>query len=250
MKIFFKFVLIAFFFLSPTTQASEALSAKAILDRVDDLFRGDASHGRMTMTIHTEHWERALTLDFWGQGKDKSFIRILAPQKEKGTATLRNGTDLWNFLPKVNRVVKLPSSMMSASWMGSHFSNDDLVKESRFSEDYTFEISREATENNLEIVEITCIPKPEAAIVWGKVVVKIKRKDLMPLVTSYFDEDLNLARTMRFEEVALLGGKMLPSKLIIVPADKPNESTAVKYEKIEFNKNFNADIFSLRNLQR
>lgn len=250
MKLLFTGVILTFLFLPLSSQAAEPLSAKAILDRVDDLFRGDASHGRMTMTIHTEHWQRALTLDFWGQGKEKSFIRILAPEKEKGTATLRNGSDLWNFLPKVNRVVKLPSSMMSASWMGSHFSNDDLVKESRFSDDYTFEISREGTENNLEIVEITCIPKPEAAIVWGKVVVKIKRQALMPIVTSYYDEDLKLARTMRFEEVALLGGKMLPSKLVIVPADKPSEFTAVKYEKIEFDDHFSPDVFSLRNLQR
>ena len=119
---------------------AQELTAREMLDKVDDLYRGVSSQGKMTMTIVTAHWTRSLSLEFQSKGKDKSLVRILAPVKEKGTATLRSGNEIWNYLPKVNRVVKLPSSMMSASWMGSHFTNDDLVKQSRFTEDYTFQI--------------------------------------------------------------------------------------------------------------
>lgn len=108
---------------------------------MDDLFRGKSSQGLMTMTVVTKHWKRTLTMQWWSKGKDRSLVRILAPKKEAGTATLRVGNDVWNYLPKVKRVIKLPSSMMSGSWMGSHFTNDDLVKESRMADDYTFKIT-------------------------------------------------------------------------------------------------------------
>ena len=130
-------------YLSVHPALAESLTAKEILDKVDDLYRGTSSHGKMTMEVVTSHWNRTLSLEFWSKGKDKSLVRILAPLKEKGTATLRSGNEIWNYLPKVNRVVKLPSSMMSASWMGSHFTNDDLVKQSRFADDYTFEVTRQ-----------------------------------------------------------------------------------------------------------
>ena len=143
--------------------ASE-LTPKEILDRVDDLFRGDSSHGKATLTVRTENWSRSLTMEFWSRGKDHSLIRILEPKKEKGTATLKAGRDLWNYLPKVKRVVKLPSSMMSASWMGSHFTNDDLVRESRMADDYPFEITFEGSRDGSDIIEITCTPKPEAPV--------------------------------------------------------------------------------------
>ena len=119
------------------------LDPKKILDDVDDLYRSNASHGILTLSVTTVNWQRTLTLEQWSKGKDKSLFKILKPKKEKGLATLRVDKNVWNYMPKVKRVVKIPSSMMSSSWMGSHFTNDDLVKQSRMADDYTFSITFE-----------------------------------------------------------------------------------------------------------
>jgi len=237
---------------TPTMARAEqqVLTPKEILDRVDDLVRGDSSHGKMTMTITTAHWKRSLTIEGWSKGKDKSLMRILAPKKEKGTATLRSGNNIWNFLPKVKRVIKLPSSMMASSWMGSHFTNDDLVKESRMADDYDFELTFEGDKDGQPVVEITCIPREDAAVVWGKVIVTVKKNDYLPLEVRYYDEDLILARTMTFEDVGPLGGRILPRRFIAVPADKPRESTLIVYEEMAFDLELDDDFFSLRSLQR
>ncbi|MFH1091852.1 MAG: outer membrane lipoprotein-sorting protein, partial [Pseudomonadota bacterium] len=233
-----------------TPLAAEALTPRQILNRVDDLFRGESSHGLMTMTIITVHWKRTLSLEFWSQGKDKSLVRILAPEKEKGTATLRVGNEIWNYLPKVNRTIKLPSSMMSASWMGSHYTNDDLVKENRMADDFTFEITYQGQREGRKVVEITCYPKPEAAVVWGKVLVTVRSEDYLPLHVQYYDEDMALARTMFFSEIGDLGGRNLPTKSTVQPADKPDEKTEVKYHEVRFNLDLPESTFSLRSLQR
>ncbi len=229
---------------------ARTLTARQVLDRIDDLYRGDSSRGEMTMIITTRHWKRTLTIRFWSLGKTMSLIRILAPLREKGTATLRVGKDLWNYLPKVNRVIKLSSSMMSASWMGSHFTNDDLVRESRMADDYTYRISFQGERAGRRVIELTLIPKPDAAVVWGKVTVLVADGTYMPLVIRYFDEDKKPARTMTFSRVKDLGGRRLPTVLTVVPADNPGESTVVRYDRIQFNVGLRPDFFSLRNLQR
>ena len=246
-----------FTFLAPGTPGylgarpvlAEPLTAKDILDKVDDLYRGTSSHGKMTMSVVTAHWKRTLSLELWSKGKDKSLIRILAPLKEKGTATLRSGSEIWNYLPKVNRVIKLPSSMMSASWMGSHFTNDDLVKESRFAEHYDFKITFEGKRDGEEVVELSCIPKPEAPVVWGKVEVVVRRSDYLPVVTRYYDEGLHPARSMTFSQFKKLSNRTLPTVMTLVPEDKPGERTEVVYEDISFDIPLNDEVFSLRNLQ-
>jgi len=225
------------------------LTAAEILNKVDDLYRGASSHGKMKMEVVTAHWTRALSLEIWSKGKDKSLIRILAPLKDKGTSTLRSGNDIWNFLPKVNRVIKLPSSMMSASWMGSHFTNDDLVKESRFTKDYDFEITKEEAKKGERVVEITCMPKPEAPVVWGKVEVDVRLSDYLPLNIRYYDEGLHLARTMTFSNFRVMSGRELPATMILIPADKPGEKTELDYDDISFDVSLRDEFFSLRTLQ-
>lgn len=234
----------------PETTTAAELTPAQILDRVDDLFRGSSSHGQATMTVRTENWSRSLVLEFWSKGTDLSLVRILEPKKEKGTATLKADRDLWNYLPKVKRVVKLPSSMMSASWMGSHFSNDDLVRESRMTEDYTFEITFSGERDGAEIIEITCMPKPEAPVVWGKVVVTVANQGYMPRHVRYYDEDLDLSRTLTYSDEKELGGRRLPAHMEMQPADKADERTVVEYDEIEFDVELADDTFSLQNLQR
>jgi outer membrane lipoprotein-sorting protein len=234
----------------PGVIAQSPLSARQILDRVDDLYRGESSHGQVTMTVTTAHWTRTLEIEFWSKGKTESLFRILAPPKEAGTATLRAANDIWNYLPRVKRVIKLPSSMMSAAWMGSHFTNDDLIKESRMADDYTYEVTFEGSRAGRAIVEITCRPKPQIAVVWGKVIVAVDRDRFLPREIQYFDESQALARTLTFSDVAKLGGRELPTKLTVVPADKPGESTVLHYQSLQFDVPLDDQFFSLRTLQR
>jgi hypothetical protein len=235
---------------APVRAQEQPLTPRQILDKVDDLFRSKSSQALATMTVTTTHWKRSLSLEMWSKGKEQSLFRILAPKKEKGTATLRSGNDIWNYLPKVKRVIKLPSSMMAASWMGSHFTNDDLVKESRMADDYTFEITFSGEKEGQKIVEVTCHPKPEAAVVWGKVIVRALKKEYLPLFIKYFDEDLRLARTMTFSEVSQFGRRTIPSLVTMVPEDKPKESTVIHYKQMDFDIDLKDSFFSLRTLQR
>ena len=235
---------------SPFIAAETTLTARDILDLVDDLYIGKSGQGKVTMEVTTAHWKRALTMEFRSKGKDRMLLRILSPKKEKGTATLRRDKEVWNYLPKVKRVIKVPSSMMSASWMGSHFTNDDLVKETRMAEDYTFEISAQGERDGREVVEITCIPKEDAAVVWGKVVVTVREDDYLPVSAIYYDEDLELARTMVYSDIKTLGGRELPTKLTMKPSDKPAESTAIIYNELSFDVSHDDRLFSLRTLRR
>ncbi len=226
------------------------LDPEKILDSVDDIYRSTASHGIITLSVKTVNWQRALTLEQWSKGEDKSLIRILKPKKEKGLTTLRVDKNVWNYMPKVKRVVKIPSSMMSSSWMGSHFTNDDLVKQSRMVEDYTFSITFEGTREGKEIIAITCIPNKDAAVVWGKVEVLVYRYDYIPLQMIYYDEDLLLSRTLEFTNIELMDGKMIPTLMSMIPADEPDELTTVKWEEIQFGVAIDDDFFSLRKLQQ
>ena len=148
---------------------AHAQSAREIIDRVDQLMRGESSLARVTMDIRTENWDRSLTLRSWSLGTEHALIRVETPQKEAGTATLRAGQEVWNYLPRVDRTIKVPSSMMMGSWMGSHFTNDDLVKESRLIDDYEIEIEYEGLRDGVDVWEFLLVPLPEAPVVWGKI---------------------------------------------------------------------------------
>ncbi len=229
---------------------AENLDPEKILDNVDDLYRSNASHGIITLSVITVNWQRTLTLEQWSKDEDKSLIKVLKPKKEKGLATLRVDKNVWNYMPKVKRVVKIPSSMMSSSWMGSHFTNDDLVKQSRMAEDYTFSITFEGMQDDEEVVEITCIPNKEAAVVWGKVEVIVYADDSIPLRMIYYDEDLLLSRTLEFTNIQKMDEKMIPTLMSMIPADEPGESTTVKWEEIQFDVAIDDEFFSLRKLQQ
>lgn len=229
---------------------TKPLTAKAILDHVDDLFRGVSSYGTFSMKVVTEHYTREMSLEAWSKGKDYSLIRILEPKKEKGTATLKAENNIWNYLPKVNRVIKVPSSMMGGSWMGSHFTNDDLVKESRMADDYTYDISFQGERNGQRLIDLTLIPKPEAAVVWGKVVVTVREEDWMPLGVDFYDEEMGLARSLAYSDIKKFNGRVLPARLRVNPTDKPGEYTEIIYHRIEFDLDLADDLFTLRNLQK
>ena len=228
---------------------AHAISVDELIKHMDKLWRGETSHSTMTMTVKTRRYERSMTMEGWSRGNDYSLIIIRKPIKDKGIATLKVKENIWNYLPKINRVAKVPSSMMSGSWMGSHFTNDDLVKESTYEEDYTSHISFEGERDGQMIYEVTSIPKPNAAVVWGRVVMQIEQKTLAPHKAFYYDEEGVLMRTMIFDQPEKIDHRTVPMRMTLIPEDKPNESTVIIYDKIAFNIPLEDSFFSLQNLQ-
>ena len=237
--------------LAAAAPAAAQVDAHEIIDRVDRLLRGDSSRGVATMEVVTEHWERSMTMEIWSLGTEYSLVRLRAPQKEAGTATLKAEADIWNYLPKVDRTIKVPASMMGGAWMGSHFTNDDLVKESRLVEDYDIELAFDGENpDGVTVWEFHLTPKPDAAVVWGRIDYSIRQSDDMPLWTKFYDEDGELMRTMEHGEYTEFDGRTVPGVLDMYPADKPDERTSIRYEELEFDVDLEASFFSLRSLQR
>jgi outer membrane lipoprotein-sorting protein len=224
-------------------------TAQEIVDQVDRLLRGESSHGVVQMEVVTEHWSRSYEMRIWSLGTEYSLIRILSPRKDAGTATLKAGEDIWNYLPRVDRSIKLPPSLMGAAWMGSHFTNDDLVKESRIIEDYDVEIGFEGSRDGVAVWEFVLTPKPEAAVVWGRIEEQVRQVDMMPVWARYYDDRGELARTLTFEEFKVMGGRLVPARMDVVPADKPGERTTILYSELEFDVDLDESFFSLRRLQ-
>lgn len=227
-----------------------AARAQKILRELDDLWRGQSSYGVSTMVVRTAHYTRSLKLEGWSQGREKTFIRILAPLREKGTTTLKSGNSIYTYLPKTDRTIRLTSGMMMGAWMGSHFTNDDLVRESRKELDYDAVVTFEGVRDNRDIIEFTLTPKPDAPVVWGKVVLMIRAADYLPITETYYDEDYKIARTIYFEDIRELGGRILPTTLRVVPADAPDEYTELRYERLEFDVPIEDGFFAVARLKR
>lgn len=240
-------ILLFTIFLLPANSlpVSNSERAKKILDITDDMWRGSSSFGRFTMNIKTKHYKRSLTMEGYSLGKDYSLIKILKPLKEKNTITLKSVNSIYTYLPKTDRTIRLTTSMMTSSWMGSHLTNDDLIKESRLSEDYDFDITKETD----KIIELTLTPKEDAAVIWGKIVLTVTAKDYIPVTSENFDEDMVLARITTFSNVKMMDSRLIPLTLKVVPTDKENEYTEFTYDKLDFDIDINEDFFSLTNLK-
>ena len=229
---------------------ASASDPRALLDRIDDLYRAAHSHAVLEMEVVTRRYQRTLKIEGWTLGTDQALFRILSPKKEAGTATLRVGKDLWNYLPRVRRTMRIPSSMMGGAWMGSDFTNDDLVKESRMTRDYDFRMSFEGRRDGRKIAEITCTPKAKAAVVWGRLVCEIDMTaEPLPACTRYFDEKGRLARTLYFEDAGGLDGRRLPKTLRLVPENKPGQHTEIRYLKLDTKSPVPSSTFSLHSLK-
>ncbi|MBD3232202.1 MAG: outer membrane lipoprotein-sorting protein [candidate division Zixibacteria bacterium] len=220
-----------------------------IVHKVDQLYRSKSSYSELEMEIVTPHWERTLSMKAWTEGTKKTFIRITAPKKEKGVATLRIGNEMWNYLPKTNKVVKIPPSMMMSSWMGSDFTNDDLVKEFSLFEDYSYEYTDVENPQN-GLVYINCIPREDLPVVWGNIVMAVTRSDTLPVWQKYYDEKGELMRVLEYDNVNPFDGRKLPSVMVMIPQNEEGHRTTLRYEKLEFNIGIDEEIFSLRNLRK
>lgn len=234
-------------FSAPSPEEQEA---RAILLEIDDLWRASSSQGLVRMQVKTANYTRTMRMEIWSQGKEKSLVRIVSPLKEKDTASLKTGNTMYTYLPRTDRTIRLTSGMMMSSWMGSHFTNDDLVKESRLSEDYDPRITFRGNRDTRDIIEFTLLPHRHAAVVWGRIVMTVTAQGHLPLLAAYYDEDNVLARTIYFSEVKKMGGKLLPAVLKVVPTDKPGEYTELVYEDLRFDLDLPESLFSLLELRR
>lgn len=247
--VFLGIALLAFVF-APAVSATETLTAREIVRRADQLLRGKTSVGKYQMTVITPNWERTLDMDVWSVGTKKTFIRITAPPKEAGVGSLRIETNMWNYLPKVERIIKIPPSMMMQAWMGSDFTNDDLVKESSVVEDYSQEMLDVETLDGYETYKIALTPNPDAPVVWGKIVFNIRTSDFDPVREEFYSEGGKLVRVMTFSDFKKMDDRVIPTTWIMQPVDEPEKRTILRVDEIHFNQPISDSIFTLENLKR
>ena len=234
----------------PLTWAT-AQDATEIVKKADERARGiTSSQGQMKMTIVRPTWQREISIKSWSKGTDYSLMLITAPARDKGAAFLKRDKEIWNWQPSIDRAIKLPPSMMMQSWMGSDFTNDDLVRESSIVKDYEHKLLDTEMVTDYESYKIELIPKPDAPVVWGKIISWISKDDYLQLKTEFYDEDGYLVNTMLGLEVKELGGRLLPSRLEMIPADEEGKKTVVEQLDITFDQPIKESFFSIQNMKR
>ena len=236
-------------FSPPNIAHAETPDIESILKKADDLYRREHSIMQMEMYVKTSKYERKMSMEATSLGTEKSLIKIISPAKDAGTITLKVDKNMWNYLPKVDRTMKIPSGMMGGSWMGSHFSNGDLVREDRFSEDFDAKFLQVPGDKGEDVFVIEMIPKPDTPVVWGKIVSK-NASDYVPMEVSYYDEDGTLMRIDKFEDIKEIDGIRMPMSFLILPQDKPGEMTKITYTKVDFTTEVDPKMFSLQALRK
>ena len=222
---------------------------RTIVNTVDKLYRSSSSKTDVKMTIINPNWKRTLRMVMWSKGLNKTFIYIVSPKKDAGIATLRIDNLMWNYFPKIDKVIKVPPSMMMSSWMGSDFTNDDLVKESSLLNDYSAKFtSFENQDNNNYFIEL--IPKKKTVTVWGKIIMIIRKADIIPLKQIFFDEHGEKIRVMKFYDLKTFGKRKIPATLELVSFKHKDKKTIMHYEDAEFDIEIPKSIFTRRNLQK
>jgi outer membrane lipoprotein-sorting protein len=223
--------------------------AKEVMRRIDDLYRGESSHGVMEMRVKTRHWKRTMKMEHWSLGTHYSLVRILKPRKERGTSTLKAKNNLFIYLNKTGRTIKISSGMMGGSWMGSHFTNDDLVRNSRLDRDYTIKLRGKGKQGGQEVYNFMLKARRNAATPWDKLEVTVRVKDLLPVRQVFYDEEGKKMRLLSFSDFRSVGGRTRPGKMTMKPLDKPGELTEMLFSKVDFGVKLKTSFFSLQKLK-
>lgn len=239
-----------FLFASSGLNAQDDLTAKEIIDRANQLMRGNSSYAEMTMKIIRPRWDRTLSFKVWSKGTDLSLIYITEPVKEKGQVFLKREKEMWNWVPSIERMIKIPPSMMMQSWMGSDMTNDDLVKESSIVEDYSHSVIGSETIEGYDCYKIELIPDEDAPVVWGKIISWISRKEFFTLKNEYYDEDGYLINRETLSKIKNVGDRVIPTCFEIIPVEKEGQKTTMEFTHIEFNVPIRDDFFSIQNMKR
>jgi outer membrane lipoprotein-sorting protein len=232
------------------SRAGDDQAAQETVERISHLLIAKSSIATLTMQITNESGEHDLSMKVWSAGGEDVLLRILTPQAEANTAVLKIDNDVWYYLPKTNRIVKVPSAMTMNTWMGSDFTVDDLVKESFLSRDYIIANSYHGDRGGIAVDEYTMTPQPDAVVVWGKIVLQVRQDNGMPTRQSYFDEDGKLLRELIFSDYKTMDGRLIPTRLLMRPTDKPAAETTIVYDAIVFDALITDGTFAVNNLPR
>ena len=227
---------------------SADIDPRDLIQKAMDHWRGTSSYSEMTMTIHRPDWERSMSMRSWTQGEKTSLVRVTEPKKDAGNGTLLKDNNMWTFAPKVNRIIKVPSSMMSQSWMGSDFSNKDISKSTDIIDQYDHSLLETHEQDGHTVYVIESIPHEEAAVVWGKEVLTI-RDDHVLLEQQFWDQDGILVKTMKALEIRELGGRTVASIIRMGKLDTPDEWTEMSVQDIKFDVSHPDSLFTLSNLR-
>lgn len=246
---YFIFIFLAFF-LFPPLHAQENLTALEIVKKADEKVRGKTNHSVMDMEIIRPTWKRSLSMKGWGRGLDFSMTYITAPARDKGQVFMKRKTEMWNWMPSIGRMIKIPASMMSQGWMGSDYTNDDILKESSIVVDYNHSIEKFEVIEGLECYKIEMIPKEDAAVTWSKVYKWITKDEFIQIRSEYYDEDDELVKSDFAYDFKRMDGRLIPSRIEIVPADEPGKKTVVYIREIHFDIDLPESYFSQQNMKR
>lgn len=238
------FLLLMGFSTTSTTDPTE------IVQKAEDKLRGEQSYAEMSMTIVRPNWNRTIKMKSWSRGTDFSLILITSPARDKGTVFLKKRKEIYNWIPSIERQIKLPPSMMNQSWMGSDFTNDDLVTESSLVKDYDHKLLGEMTVNGRKAYQIELSPKEDAAVIWGKVVLHIDKEEYLHLKTDFYDEEGDLVSTMEAKKIGTLGGKTLPTVIEMQPVSDPGNKTILEYQELDFEVNIPREYFTTQYMKR
>jgi outer membrane lipoprotein-sorting protein len=232
-----------------TVSGQQNLSAKQIIEKADRNTQGESSISTMTMTIKRPAWERTVGFKNWAKGRDLALTLVTEPAKEKGQAFLKRGNDMWNYIPSIGRLVKLPPSMMAQGWMGSDYTNDDILNESSLVVDYTQEmIGTEEFQGN-KCYKISLVPLENSKVVWGRILTWVSTADFLFLKSEYFDENQALIRTETAGQIQVMDGRTIPTRMEIIPADEPQNRTIVIIQSMDFDVKLDDGFFSQQSMK-
>jgi outer membrane lipoprotein-sorting protein len=232
----------------PVLGFGEERDGKTIVRDAINHWRGLSSYTEMTMLIHRPDWERSMTMQAWTKGDDRSLVRVLEPKKDRGNGTLTDDKSMWSYSPKVNRVIKVPSSMMGQSWMGSDFSNKDIARADDIVDEYDHSVLSVKEVDGVNVYEIESIPLEDAAVVWGSEILRIS-EDHVVLEHSFFDQDGELVKSLNTMEVVTMGGRTIAKRQRMSKADDANEWTEIQVNEVEYEVDLKDSLFTLSNLR-
>lgn len=247
-----KILSVLLFFISSLflNTSAQTLTATDIIKKADEKSRGLTSQGELTMTIMRPSWTRSVSMKSWNKGIDDAMILITSPAKDKGQVFLKIKTDMWNWVPSIEKMIKIPPSMMMQSWMGSDFTNDDLVRESSIVKDYTHKLLGKEIIREQQCYKIELTPLPEAPVTWGKAIMWITVNGFNQWKTEFYDEDMELVNTMNAYNIKKMGDREIPTKLEIIPQDKKGNKTVLEITNMIFNKAIDDAFFSQQNMKK
>jgi hypothetical protein len=228
---------------------SQVLSARDIVKKADEKGRGLTNQGTMTLTIIRPDWKRSISFKSWSKGSEFSLIYITAPAKEKGQVFLKRQKDMWNWVPSIERLIKIPPSLMMQSWMGSDFTNDDLVKESSIVTDYTQKFLGREIVRGMDCYKIELMPLPDAAVTWGKIISWITVDGFNQWKAEYYDEDMELVNRMESYDIKKMGDREIPTRLEVEPVKKKGNKTILEIRSSIFNQPISDGFFSQQNMK-